>query len=58
MLSVASCCSLQASLAALSADPSHPELSRFYIHTMKSVSKRLVLRMYVNKNATLSLVTN
>lgn len=36
---------LQASLAVL---PSHQELSRFYIQTMKSVSKRLVLRMYVN----------
>ena len=39
--------SLQASLAALSVNPAHPELSRFYVHTMRSVSKRLVLRMCV-----------
>ena len=38
-------CLLQASLAVLAANPAHPELSRFYVHTMKSVSKRLVLRM-------------
>ncbi|CAI8024688.1 Ribonuclease P protein subunit p21 [Geodia barretti] len=35
----------QASLAVLSANPSHPQLSRFYVHTMKNVGKRLVLRM-------------
>lgn len=46
---------LQASLAALAANPAHPELCRFYIHTMKSVSKRLVLRMYVNQKATLNI---
>lgn len=32
-------------MAVLSADPSRPQLSRFYVHTMRSVSKRLVLRM-------------
>lgn len=36
---------LQAALAALSATPSQPQLSRFYIRTMKTVGTRMVLRM-------------
>ena len=41
---------VQASMAVLSANPAHPELSRFYVHTMRSVGKRLVLRMYVDSH--------
>jgi len=37
---------LQAALAVLSATPSQPHLSRFYIHTVRTIGKRLVLRMW------------
>ena len=36
---------MQAAIAALSVTPSQPQLSRFYIHTMKTISKRLVLKL-------------
>ena len=36
---------LQAALAALSATPSQPQLCRFYVRTLRTISKRLVLRM-------------
>ena len=37
---------LQAAFAAVSATPSQPQLARFYIYTMRTIAKRLVLRMY------------
>jgi len=53
LLAMPSCCMffffafcLQAAFAAVSATPSQPQLARFYIHTMRTIAKRLVLRMY------------
>ncbi len=36
---------LQAATTALCTTPAQPQLARFYIHTMKTISKRLVLKL-------------
>lgn len=41
------CSFLQAAHSVLCSNPCQPQLSRFYIHTLKAISKRLVLKMYV-----------
>lgn len=38
---------LQAAHSVLSSNPDQPQLARFYIHTLKTISKRLVLKMWV-----------
>lgn len=35
----------QAAHSVLSSNPSQPQLARFYIHTLKTISKRLVLKI-------------
>ena len=38
---------MQAAHAVLSKTPNQPQLARFYIRSLKTISKRLVLKMYV-----------